>query len=107
MIDSINVEYTLYIANNKNKVSKYANCRLGEIASVNTTKMDKDGSIIFEVEVLYLICRIALSGAASIIKISTMLELKQLPTSQQIKMPIPVTPRSYVLFMTQLSSPAR
>lgn len=30
-IDSVFVEYRIYISDNKNKVSKYANCRLGDI----------------------------------------------------------------------------
>jgi len=30
-IESVFVEYRIYISDNKNKVSKYANCRLGDI----------------------------------------------------------------------------
>lgn len=30
-IDSVYIEYIIYVADNKNKVNKYANCRLGEV----------------------------------------------------------------------------
>lgn len=30
-IDSVYIEYRIYIADNKNKISKFANCRLGSI----------------------------------------------------------------------------
>jgi hypothetical protein len=60
-IDRIDIEYRLYIADNKNKVSKYANCRLGEIASVNNTKISTDGTVEFEVDVNCILFRIVSS----------------------------------------------
>ncbi len=30
-IDSVYIEYIIYVADNKNKVNKYANCRIGNV----------------------------------------------------------------------------
>lgn len=106
-IEKIDVEYKLYIADNKSRVTQYANCRLGEIESLKETKVLKDGTVQFEVDVYYFVFRIISLRRASIIKLFILQEQKQLSTSQLTRMLILVIQKNYVLFMRLSSSPAQ